>query len=229
MLPLIQQIFLTDLSAWINYLLLAFPLKLRPTFIELFFGAMISSSGHVTSTLLAITFVNQWSSYYKVIEYGSFHCRDIIKQWISLCLMLIGRDTIVMAVDDTLLLRSSQKAPGVGTHFDHAPKHNQKTFVSSQLFVSLFFVASSKFKSVALPLWFQLMPKGGNRSKLRAARILVEYVARFLKEICQKKLLLLIDAWYMKASLLLPLLERGFHIIGQIRKDSVLFLLNVKK
>jgi hypothetical protein len=101
--------------------------------------------------------------------------------------MLIDGDTIVLAVDDTLVLRSSQKAPGVGTHFDHAPKNNQKNFVSSQLFVSLFFVASTKIKSVALPIWFQLVPKGGNRSKLRTARILVESVARFLKEIGQKK------------------------------------------
>ena len=33
----------------------------------------------------------------------------------------------------------------------------------------------------------------------------------------------------MKAPLLLPLLERGIHIIGQIRKDSVLFLPPVSK
>ena len=172
MLFMLQQSFLTDFCYWVNYLLLAFPLKLRPTFLELLFGAIIASSGHVTDALLAITFANQWSSYYKVIEYGSFHCRDIIKQWISLCLMLLGGDTIVMAIDDTLVLRSSRKAPGVDTHFDHAPKSNQKTFVSSQLFVSLFFVAFSKIKSVALPIWFQLMPKGGNRSKLRVARSL---------------------------------------------------------
>jgi hypothetical protein len=185
-LSLLQQIFLADFSGWINYLLLAFPLKLRPSFLELFFGAIIASSGHVTDALLAITFANQWSSYYKVIECGSFHCRDIIKHWISLCLMLLGGDTIVMAIDDTLVLRSSRKAPGVDTHFDHAPKKNQNTFVSSQLFVSLFFVASTKIKSVALPIWFQLMPKAGNRSKLRVARILTESVARFLKKNCKK-------------------------------------------
>ena len=205
-------------------MLLAFPLKLRPTLLELFVGAMIASSGHVTDALLAITFTNQWGSYYKAIEYGSFHCRDIIKQWISLCLMLLNGDTIVMAIDDTLVLRSSRKAPGVDTHFDHAPKNNQSTFVSSQLFVSLFLVAATKMKSVALPIWFQLMPKGRNRSKLRVAEILVKSVARFLKKKCVKRFLLLIDAWYMKAHLLLPLLERDFHIIGQIRKDSVLFL-----
>jgi hypothetical protein len=66
------------------------------------------------------------------------------------------------------------------------------------------------------------MPKAGNRSKLRTAKILVQSTARFLKNL--KKLLLLVDAWYMKAPLLLPLLEWGIHAIGQIRKDSVLFL-----
>jgi hypothetical protein len=222
-----QLIFLKDFSSWINYLLLAFPLNLRPTFLELLWGALIASSGHVTDTLLAITFANQWASYYKAIEYGSFHCRDIIKQWISLCLMLLGGDTLVMALDDTQVLRSSQKAPGVDTHFDHAPKANQNSYVSSQFFVSLFFVAFTRVRSLALPIWFQLMSKDRNRSKLRTAKILVLSVARFLKN--SKKLLLLADAWYMKASLILPLLERGVHIIGQIRKDSALFLPPIPK
>jgi hypothetical protein len=127
-----------------------------------------------------------------------------------------------MALDDTQILRSSPKAPGVSVHFDHAPKANQKNFVSSQLFVSLFFIAASRIKSVALPIWFHLMPKDGNRSKLRTAKILVQCVHRFLKD--SKKFLLLADSWYMKASLVLPLLEQSIHIIGQIRKDSVLSL-----
>jgi hypothetical protein len=208
--------------------LLAFPLKLRPTFLELLFGALIASSGHVTDALLAIVFANHWASYYKAIEYASFHCRDIVKRWIALCLMLFTGDTLVMALDDTQVLRSSRKAPGVDTHFDHAPKANQKTFVSSQLFVSLFFVVSTKVRSVALPIWFQLMSKDGNRSKLRTAEILLKAVARFLKH-TSKKRLLLTDAWYMKASLLFPLIEQSFYIIGQIRKDSVLFLPPIRK
>jgi hypothetical protein len=135
---------------------------------------------------------------------------------------LIGGDAIIMALDDTQILRSSPKAPGVDIHFDHAPKANQKNFVSSQLFVSLFFIAFSRTRSVALPIWFQLMPKDGNRSKLRTAKILLQWTQRFLGH--SKKLLLLVDSWYMKAPLLSPLLEQGIHIIGQIRKDSVFFL-----
>jgi hypothetical protein len=226
MQSLLQLIFLTDFSRWINYLLLAFPLKLRPTFLELLFGVLVASSGHVTDALLAISFANHWASYYKAIEYGSFHCRDILKRWISLCLSLIGGKTLVMALNDTQVLRSSRKAPGVDTHFDHAPKANQKSFVSSQLFVSLFFVLSSNVKSVALPIWFQLMSKDGNRSKLRTAEILVKVVTRFLKNL---KKLLLADAWYMKAPLVLPLIELGIHMIGQIRKDSVLSLPPIRK
>jgi len=178
----LRRIILTDLAHWINWLLLAFPLKLRPTFLELIFGVLIASSGHVTEALLAITIANQWSSYYKAIEYGSFHCRDIVKQWIRLYLDLIGTDTIVMGLDDSQALRSSRKAPGAGVHFDHAPKANQKSFVLSQLFVSLFFIASAGTKSVALPIWFQLMSKDGNRSKLRTGKILAESVARFLRK-----------------------------------------------
>jgi hypothetical protein len=139
---------------------------------------------------------------------------------------LIGGDTIIIAIDDTQVPRSSSKAPGVDIHFDHAPKANQKSFISSQLFVSLFFIISFRVKSVALPIWFQLMPKDGNRSKLRTAKILVLLVLRFLRRLfgISKKIILLVDSWYMKATLVLPLLEQGIHIIGQIRKDSVLFL-----
>jgi hypothetical protein len=219
----LRRIILTDLASWITSLIHAFPVRLRATFLELFVGALIASSGHITDAFLALTFANQWASYYRAVEYGSFHCRDIVKCWLSLCLSLIGGDTIVMALDDTHVLRSSQKAPGVKIHFDHAPKANQKEFVSSQLFVALFLVVSTKIKSIALPVWFQLMPKDGNRSKLRTARILVQCVVRFLRG-SNKKFLLLIDAWYMKASLILPLLKRGIHVIGQIRKDSVLSL-----
>lgn len=225
---LLPQIFLADFSRWINYLLFAFPSKLRPTFLELLFGALIASSGHVTDALLAITFANHWTSYYKAIECASFHCHDIIKRWLFLCLGLLGGDTLVMALDDTLILRSSQEAPGVDTHFDHAPKANQKPFVSSQLFVSLFLVASSKMKSVAIPIWFQLMLKGIDRSKLRTAEILLKAVARSIKH-TKKKLILLADAWYMKGPLLSPLFDRNFHVIGQIRKDSALFLPPIRK
>jgi hypothetical protein len=139
---------------------------------------------------------------------------------------LFGGDTIILALDDTQIPRSSSKAPGVDIHFDHAPKANQKNFISSQLFVSLFFILPSKMKSVALPIWFQLMSKDGNRSKLRTAKILVQWVQRFLKRFLPtpKKILLLVDSWYMKASLILPLLEQGIHICGQIRKDSATFL-----
>jgi hypothetical protein len=135
---------------------------------------------------------------------------------------LFGRDTIILALDDTQVLRSSTKAPGVDIHFDHAPKTNQQNFVYSQLFVSLFFIISTRIKSVALPIWFQLMSKDRNSSKLRTANILVQLVQRFLRK--SKKILLLVDSWYMKASLLLSLLEQNINIIGQIRKDSALFL-----
>jgi len=35
---------------------------------------------------------------------------------------------------------------------------------------------------------------------------------------------LLIDAWFMRRSLILPLLEQQVRIIGQVRRDTALFL-----
>jgi len=61
----------------------------------------------------------------------------------------------------------------------------------------------------------------GNSGKLVAARTLLRVTAPLLKG---RLATVLFDSWYMRKSLLLPILAMGYQAIGQVRKDTALYL-----
>jgi len=63
---------LSRISEWISFLWMALPAKLRPTFLELLTGAMVSQSGHVAKALLSIRPIRTWTTYFKAIEKSQF-------------------------------------------------------------------------------------------------------------------------------------------------------------
>lgn len=218
-----QHDFLNKFFSWLTFLVRSLPPKSIPTLVELIIGAMISASGHVSDAILAIKSDYNWTTYYKMIQAGKFKWTDIVKN-LTLLLSEIFNDRVVLAIDDTLVLRTSEKAPGADVHFDHAAPKNRNRFVLSQLFVSIFFIARDKFqRNHAFPLCMMLAPKDGNSSKLRIALFLARTAWRWLAA-KKRQVLLLCDSWYMKSSLILPLLDKNIHVIGQVRRDTALFL-----
>jgi hypothetical protein len=198
------------------------PPKSKTTLIELIIGDMISASGHVTEAILAIKSEYNWTTYYKIIESGKFRWTTIVNN-LTLLLSDIFTGRIVLAVDDTLVPRSSEKTPGADIHFDHAAAKNKKRFILAQLLVSIFFIARGcDQRTHALPLCMMMNTKDGNSSKLRIALMLVRTAWRWLAA-TQRQVLLLCDSWYMKSSLILPLLDKNIHVIGQVRRDTALF------
>jgi hypothetical protein len=219
-----QQQVLNKFFAWLSFLMRSLPPKSKPTLIELIIGAMISASGHVTEAILAIKSDYNWTTYYKMIESGKFSWVAIVKNLTLMLSEIFFTGRIVLAVDDTLVQRSSEKAPGADIHFDHAAPKNKKCFVLSQLFVSIFFIArGNDQRTHALPLCMMMAPKSGNSSKLRIALMLARTAWRWLA-VKQRQVLLLCDSWYMKSSLILPLLDKNIHVIGQVRRDTALFM-----
>jgi hypothetical protein len=209
--------------SWINSLLTNLPPKTKPTLCELIIGSMISASGHVSNAILSIKTHANWTTYYKMIETGCFQWRYIVKN-LTVMLTEIFKGRIVLAVDDTLVHRSSDKAPGASIHFNHAPGKNDKRFVLSQLFVSLFLIVHNHDgRNRALPLCMMLSNKDGSSSKLRAALFFVRTVWLWLLP-KRRDILLLCDSWYMKSSLLRPCLDKSISVIGQVRKDTAFFL-----
>ena len=222
-----QTLIFNSIAAWISALFQALPKKLRPSCLELLIGCIIASSGHISQALLAIDFRNHWTAYYKIFTDASWSWLRLCREWFRLTCRLSGGDKIILAVDDTLVCRSSENAPGANIHFDHAHKANRTDYPLSQLYVALFTIVRHGEKHAALPVAMQLLHKGGNRSKLEIARDLVKLADTHKND--PRPLQLLCDSWYMKEPLIAPILKKGIHCVGQLRRDSALFMPPAKK
>nr|WP_273202623.1 transposase [Ferrovum myxofaciens] len=103
---------------------------------------------------------------------------------------------------------------------DHSHKANRPTFLNSQGWVTLALVVRVRLGSaLTIPIRSWLVEESGQRGKLWVARQLIESVRGNVREAR-----LLIDAWFMRKSLILPLLEQRVRIIGQVRRDTALYL-----
>ncbi len=81
---------------------------------------------------------------------------------------------------------------------------------------------------VSLPLLLRLHKKVGNSSKITRALSLVKLVLPWFKKTGKENFRLLVDAWYMKKTFILYALKLGINVVGQVRKDTALFLHPIK-
>ncbi len=210
------------LSIWITHLLTAIPVRSRATFVELLCGCLISPEGWVTRSICAITRRKHWTTYYKLLERGSLRTLRIAHALFEVVSMALPMETLNLVIDDTLILRQSETAPGSIIRHDHAKKANQTQYVLAQCWVTLgVSVLGLAGRKYVLPIEFRLVAVAGNRNKLVIALSLVLGLAPVMKG---KSVRILFDAWFMRARLVLPLLARKMHVIGQARCDTALFL-----
>lgn len=215
-----------SLAEWITFLLRAVPAKLRPTLLELLLGCITARSGHITEAMLAIIPGRTWTAYYKAIEKGVFSWLALARQWTRLlCNVLLPKE-ILIAIDDTLIFRSSKKAPDAALHHDHANRSNRPRYVWGQLFVCAAMIGSFMGRKAAFPLLMRMVPSRGNRSRPGAAILLTRLLTRWIGHRVPVRLLL--DAWYTKGPLIRKALGLGLHVIGQVRRDTALHLLPEK-
>lgn len=213
------------LSVWITFLLIAVPLRSHATFIELLCGCLVSSDGWVTRAIGAIHRGVHWTTYYKLIERGSVHVIPLARTLFKLVLsvtMTTHPEVITLVIDDTLILRMSEAATGAIPRYDHTRKKNRAKFVLAQCWVTL---GVSIFGLGVLPILSGLVPEKGNRNKLRIAHALLRAVLgdTMLGTDPSLAIRVLFDAWYMRGPLLLPLLQKGISVMGQVRHDTALF------
>ena len=204
----------------ITFLVQVLPLRSVPTFIELVVGAMLTETGFVTQAYLALPMKRNWSSYYKWIEKGKWSWVAVGIQMARLLIRLFPQPLLHLIIDDTLILRSSKKAPGSKIHREHSRKRNRPDYVRGQCWVSLAAVIENGLSAVAIPLLSRLMRIEGNGSKLTAAQTLIRVIIPVFDGLSVR---LLLDSWYMRGKLLLSALKAGLQVIGQVRKDTALF------
>ena len=209
------------LSQWISLLLVAVPIRSRATFVELLCACLISPEGWVTRAITAICRRKHWTTYYKLIERGSVRIVPLARALLAVVLSVLVPDAILLVIDDTLVPRHSKSAPGCTIRHDHARKTNRPEYLLAQCWVTLgVSVWSAAGRNWVLPILSRLVPATGNRNKLVIALALV----RALAPAISVPVRVLFDSWFMRAKLVMPLLQRGFHVIGQARYDTALFL-----
>ncbi|MFA0814054.1 IS701 family transposase [Microbulbifer epialgicus] len=207
-----------ELFDWITFLTQSIPARSIRTFIELLLGAMLTPAGFVTEAYLILDMRNHWTSYYKWLQKGKWSWLALVNQFARLLISLHRDDVIHLAIDDTLTLRASKKAPASQIHHQHGNKPNLAKFVRGQCFVSLALVVKRGAQQfVAIPLLNRLSPSAGNSGKLRAAQVLIRAI---YKRFLGKSVRILMDSWYMRRSLIESLQGYGFEVIGQVRIDT---------
>ena len=208
------------LSPWISLLLVAVPSRSRRTFVELLIGCMLNPEGWVTRAIGAICREAHWTTYYKLIERAHVSVADVSIRLLQLVQWVFPAELVNLIIDDTLVPRTAKTGPGISVKHDHARKANRPTFLNSQCWVTLALVVRVRLGSaLTVPIRSWLVEESGQRGKLWVARQLIDSVRGHVKDAR-----LLIDAWFMRKSLILPLLEHRVRIIGQVRRDTALFL-----
>src|SRR5215213_3752159 len=210
--------FPATLSTWVREIAGSIPGPARSTIAELLIGALLGGGGHVTQAFLALTPRRGWQAYHWMLQRGRFRLLDLVA---ALC-RIIRRETCgprrFAIIDDTLAPRCSAKAPGAAVRFDHARKPNRPAFLLCQAFVTLGAVVPCRDRPRAVPIVTGLCL--GHGGKIALAKGLLRAVGDHLGPLC-----LLLDAWYMRGSLIRAALRRGHVVVGQVRRDTALFRL----
>ena len=208
------------ISEWISFLLAAVPPRSRRTFVELLIGCMLNPEGWVTRAIGAIGREAHWTTYYKLIERAHVSVADLSVRLLQLVQRVFPAERVTLIIDDTLVPRCAKTGPGISIKHDHSRKANRPTFLNAQCWVTLAVVVRVQLGSaLTVPIRSWLVEASGQRGKLWVARQLIDSIRDQVKHAR-----LLIDTWFMRKSLILPLLERQVRIIGQVRRDTALFL-----
>jgi hypothetical protein len=208
-------------SQWMTLLLTSVPIRSRATFVELLCACLVSPEGWVTRAITAICRRRHWTTDYTPSERGSVRTVPLARSLFTLVQSVLPSQTLNVVIDDTLVPRCSKSAPGCTIRHDHSRKTNRPEYLLSQCWVTLgVSVLGIGQAKLVLPLLSRLVPTTGNRNKLSIALALV----RALAPVASVPLRVLVDAWFMRARWVWPLLQRNVHVIGQARYDTALFL-----
>ena len=208
---------------WINVILNSLPLRTISTYAELLIGAIIAQSGHITDALLAVGHQKHFTTYYWLIENAKWSWFKVIRQLSQLMVSVFPRTEWNLIIDDFICPRSSKQAPEVKFHKEHSQKPNRPQYIWGQQWVALGISLTWGKMSVCLPLLLRLHKFVGNRTKITTGLTLIRALLNLFRKTGEERIRCLVDAWYMKATFILPLLDRGIQVIGQVRCDTALF------
>ena len=129
------------------------------------------------------------------------------------------RDVVFLIMDDTLVQKTGKKIPGCGWHKDHAQN-------MANVFGHQWVVSALLYKDFLFPLWTKLYhPKGRRGCDSFPTKIaLAQKIIRALVLPIPCKLYVLANSWYWAKTLARTCRKCGYHMISQLKSNSVLWI-----
>ena len=134
-------------------------------------------------------------------------------------LRITARDVLFLIVDDTLVKKTGKKIPGCGWHKDHAQN-------MANVFGHQWVLSALLYKDFLLPLWAKLYHPKGTRGcgPFQTKITLAQKIIRTLALPIPCKLYVLADSWYWAKTLAQVCRKCGYHMISQLKSNSVLWI-----
>ena len=203
--------------------------------LSIVFTAMLFAKGRktVTSWLRAADIYCCYKAYYYFIGSLSQKIENIATLLFETMIRSIYKktNTVLMAIDDSPTPRYGPKVMGAGIHRNPTPTPDGRKFVYGHVWVTLSVIARHPvFGTIGLPLLAKLYVKAKDiknvglsfKSKTEQAADLANWAYEGCKNL-GKKLWIVTDGGFTRASFLKPVIKTGAVVVTRLRKDAVLY------
>ena len=203
--------------------------------LAMIFAAMLFAKGRktITSWLRAAGINRCYKAYYCFIGSLAQKTENIANQLFEIMIRRIYKNTntVLAAIDDSPTARYGPKVQGAGIHRNPTPTPDGRKFVYGHVWVTLSAIARHKnFGTIGLPLLARMYVKARDitaiglpfKSKTEQAVELANWAYNCCKNL-EKRLWIVTDGGFTRASFLKPVIKTGAVIITRLRKDAVLY------
>jgi len=198
-------------------------------------AAMLFARGRrtITSWLRAAGINRCYKAYYYFIGSLAQKTENIATKLFEIMIRRIytNTNTVLAAIDDSPTVRYGPKVAGAGIHRNPTPAPDGRKFIYGHVWVTLSAIARHKtFGTIGLPLLARLYVKAKDISKIGLSFLskteqAVE-LSKWAYSCCKnlgKRLWIVTDGGFTRASFLKPVIKMGVAVITRLRKDAVLY------
>jgi hypothetical protein len=134
-------------------------------------------------------------------------------------LRIKARSVLFLLVDDTLVEKTGKKIPGCAWYKDHAQN-------LANVFGHQWVLSALLYKNSLLPLGARLYHRQGTKGcgRFQTKITMVKRMLKALRLPIPCKLYLLADGWYWSKELVKACRECGYHMISQLKSNSVIWI-----
>jgi hypothetical protein len=199
------------------------------------FTAMVFAKGRktITSWLRAAGINRCYKAYYYFIGSLAKKTENIATELFKIMISSIYKNTntVLAAIDDSPTPRYGPKVTGAGIHRNPTSTPDGRKFVYGHVWVTVSAIARHKrFGTVGLPLLARMYVKARDvkniglvfKSKTEQAAELAKWAYNCCKSL-GKKLWIVTDGGFTRASFLKPVIKAGVVVITRLRKDAVVY------